>query len=233
MYMTCQLLFRIVYSILTVACLFAAPSSCRSGTQGGVSTQQPSSSPLAGTSSHSTSVAVWAGSIRHGRNSITVARWAVDELSGRDDATFELVDLRDHNIPPLTDAIPPSARHGDYPNLEVASWAELIGSFDGFIFATPEYNAGIPGTMKNAFDTLFDEWGNKPVGFIGWGGDGAQTSIRHWRDVVDRARMQAVSSSLHLPFAEAFPERTFTPQSCHVTTLHTIADEIIDERRSH
>lgn len=210
MYMTCQILFRIVYSILAVACAFAAPSSRRSGTQGGVSTERPSSSLPTGTSSGSMSVAVWAGSIQHGRNSITVARRAVDELGGRDDVTFELVDLRDHNIPPLVDAILPSALRGDYPSLEVVRWAGLIGSFDGFIFATSEYNTGIPGTMKNAFDTLFDEWGNKPVGFIDRGGDGAQASIRRWRDVVARARMQAVSSS-----------------------LHTIADEIIDEGRSH
>lgn len=172
-------------------------------------------------------IAVLSGSIREGRTSLIVARWAVDVLSARTDAIIELIDLADHHILPITDAVPPSGRHGEYNNPEANAWATVIKGFDGFIFATPEYNAGIPGTMKNAFDTLFDEWGGKPVGFVGWGGDGAQTSIRHWRDVVARARMLAVDVSLHLPFRVAFPGHTFTPREEDTAILHKIADAVI------
>jgi NAD(P)H-dependent FMN reductase len=170
---------------------------------------------------------VFSGSIREGRNSITVARWALDVLSSRNDADFGLIDLAEHEILPLTDPVPPSARHGKYNNPQARDWARVIGGYDGFIFATPEYNAGIPGTMKNAFDTVFDEWSHKPVGFIGWGGDGARTSIRHWHDVVTRAAMLPVGADLHLPFREVFPGHTFTPQEQHNEAVAVIADAVV------
>ena len=54
----------------------------------------------------------------------------------------------------------------------VAAFKSAIGKADGLLMATPEYNHGVPGVMKNAFD-----WASrppraavlsgKPVGLIG------------------------------------------------------------------
>ena len=41
----------------------------------------------------------------------------------------------------------------------VASLREAVGQADGFLVATPEYNHGVPGVMKNAFD-----WLSRPPG---------------------------------------------------------------------
>jgi chromate reductase len=40
----------------------------------------------------------------------------------------------------------------------VEAFRELVRESDGVFFATPEYNASIPGTLKNALD-----WGSRPV----------------------------------------------------------------------
>jgi chromate reductase len=38
------------------------------------------------------------------------------------------------------------------PLPEWTEFRELIKSFDGFLFVTPEYNRSIPGILKNAVD---------------------------------------------------------------------------------
>jgi len=72
--------------------------------------------------------------------------------SRRDDAEFELVDLRDYPLPHLDEPMPPSL--GQYQNDHTKQWAEKIGSFDGFVIVTPEYNHGTSGVLKNAMDYL-------------------------------------------------------------------------------
>ena len=44
--------------------------------------------------------------------------------------------------------------------------SDLLGSFDGYVFATPEYNHGVPGALKNAVDFLFREWNRKSTAFL-------------------------------------------------------------------
>jgi chromate reductase len=59
---------------------------------------------------------------------------------------------------------------GDPPG--VAALKSAIGSADGVLMATPEYNHGVPGVMKNAVDWVSRPpgaapLGAKPVGIIG------------------------------------------------------------------
>jgi len=54
----------------------------------------------------------------------------------------------------------------------VAAFKQAIAAADGILFATPEYNHGVPGVMKNAVDWASRPargapLGGKPVGIIG------------------------------------------------------------------
>jgi NADPH-dependent FMN reductase len=51
------------------------------------------------------------GSTRPNRNGEQVARWVYDIASQRDDAEFELVDLRDYPLPHLDEPVSPSFGH--------------------------------------------------------------------------------------------------------------------------
>ncbi len=104
-------------------------------------------------------IAVILGSTRPNRRGEPVARWVLEIASLRDDAEFELVDLRDHPLPHLDEPLPPRLRQ--YQHDHTKEWAETIASFDGFVIVTPEYNSGIAGVLKNAIDYLFEEWRNK------------------------------------------------------------------------
>ena len=50
-----------------------------------------------------------------------------------------------------------------YKNPHTKAWAAKIGTFDAFVFVTPEYNHSTSGALKNAIDFLFREWNDKAV----------------------------------------------------------------------
>src|SRR2546427_5170476 len=124
-------------------------------------------------------IAIILGSTRPGRNGEAVAKW-VHEIAGkRSDAEFELVDIRDYNLPLLDEPMPPIM--GQYSKPHTKAWAAKIGSFDGYVFVAPEYNHGISGALKNAIDFLFAEWNNKAAGFVSYGGAGGARAVEHLR----------------------------------------------------
>lgn len=65
------------------------------------------------------------------------------------------MDIKDFNLPLLDEPVPPSM--GQYSKPHTKAWAAKIGSFDAYVFVTPEYNHGTSGALKNAIDFLFAE----------------------------------------------------------------------------
>src|SRR5260370_36350748 len=124
-------------------------------------------------------IAIIIGSTRPGRNGEAVAKWVYEIEQKRSDAEFELVDIKDFNLPLLDEPVPPSM--GGYSKPHTKAWAAKVDSFDGFVFVTPEYNHGISGVLKNAIDFLFREWNNKAAGFVGYGSVGAVPAARELR----------------------------------------------------
>ena len=168
-------------------------------------------------------IAVFVGSIREGRTGITIGQWAIEQLEARNDGhEYLLIDNPNTAVPPRMVA------NGEYADPKTLAWAELIGGVDAFIFVTPEYNASVPGPMKDAYDLLFAEWTGKPIGFIGYGSDAARTAVSHWNDIVGRVGMTIVPAQAEFTFEEHFPEFVFTPGEQGTTWINAIADELVD-----
>ena len=91
-------------------------------------------------------IAIIIGSTRPGRKAEAVAKWVYEIAQKRTDAEFELVDIKDFNLPLLDEPMPPIM--GQYSKPHTKAWAAKIGSFDGFVFVMPEYNHGISGALK-------------------------------------------------------------------------------------
>jgi len=53
-------------------------------------------------------IAVIIGSTRPGRNGEAVGRWVYEQAKKRSDAQFELVDVKDFNLPLLDEPVPTS-----------------------------------------------------------------------------------------------------------------------------
>src|SRR5216684_3906554 len=97
-------------------------------------------------------IAVIIGSTRPGRVGESVAKWVYELAKRRTEAEFELVDVKEFNLPLLDEPAPPAM--GQYSKEHTKTWAAKINSFDGYVFVTPEYNHGICGALKNAIDFL-------------------------------------------------------------------------------
>ena len=113
-------------------------------------------------------IAIIIGSTRPGRNGEAVAKWVYEIAQKRSDAEFELVDIKDFNLPLLDEPMSPIM--GQYSHQHTKTWSAKIASFDAYVFVTPEYNHATSGALKNAIDFLYHEWVNKAAGFVGYGG---------------------------------------------------------------
>lgn len=166
------------------------------------------------------------GSTRPGRNGESVAKWILEIAIKRTDATFELVDLLDYNLPLLDEPTPPAM--GPATKEHTKRWAAKIGSLDGFVFVTPEYNHSTSGALKNALDFLSSEWNDKACGFVGYGSAMGVRAVEHLRQIAGEMKMADVRSQVGFSLKSDFENyKTFKPASYHVSAVTAMLDEVI------
>lgn len=173
-----------------------------------------------------TRIGIIIGSTRPGRNGETVARWVHDIASKRVDAEYELVDIKDFNLPHLDEMAPPSL--GQYAQPHTLRWAEKIASFDGYVFVTPEYNHSTSGALKNAIDFLYAEWNNKAAGFVSYGSVGGTRAVEHLRLVVAELQMADVRAQVALSLFTDFENfSVFKPGAHQEGAVNTMLDQVV------
>jgi NAD(P)H-dependent FMN reductase len=91
-------------------------------------------------------IAIIIGSTRPSRKGEAVAKWVYEIALKRTDAEFELVDIKDFNLPLLDEPVSPIM--GQYSKPHTKVWAAKIGSFDGYVFVTPEYTMASPARSR-------------------------------------------------------------------------------------
>ncbi len=171
-------------------------------------------------------LAIIIGSTRPGRVGESVARWVYELAKSRRDAEFELVDIAGFNLPLLDEPVPPS--QGEYSKPHTKAWSAKIGSFDGYVFVTPEYNHGPPGALKNAIDFLYTEWNNKAAGFVGYGSAGGVRAVEHLRLVMAEVQVATVRNQVALSLFTDFENfTTFKPAAYHEKSVNQMLDQLI------
>ena len=171
-------------------------------------------------------VAIIVGSTRPGRKAEAVAKWVYEIAQKRTDATYELVDIADYNLPLLDEPVPPSM--GKYSKDHTKRWAEKIAGFDGFVFVTPEYNHGTSAALKNAIDFLFAEWNNKSAGFVSYGSAGGVRAVEHLRHVMGEIMVADVRVQVMLALRDDFEQyTTFKPRPHHEKTVEQMLDQVV------
>ena len=151
-------------------------------------------------------IALIIGSTRPNRNGEAVAKWAHEIARRRSDAEFELVDLKDFNLPLLDEPLSPMM--GRYAQEHTKRWSAKIASFDAYVFVTPEYNHAVPGALKNAIDFLYHEWVNKAAGFIGYGAAGGSRAIENLRLIMAELQIATVRAQVGLSLLTDFENYT-------------------------
>lgn len=171
-------------------------------------------------------IAIIIGSTRPGRKGEAVAEWVHSHAAQRSDATFELVDIAAYNLPLLDEPFPPPT--GKYTKPHTQVWAAKIGSFDGFVFVTPEYNRSTSGALKNAIDFLKNEWHNKAAGFVGYGSVGGTRAVEHLRHIMGELQVADVRAQVTLSlFTDWENFSKFIPGPQHAPILNTLFDQVV------
>jgi len=171
-------------------------------------------------------IAIIIGSTRPGRRGDGVAHWVHDLAAKRGDAQFELVDLRDFDLPHLDEVMP--AAMGQYQHPHTRAWAEKVASFDAFVFVTPEYNHSTSGVLKNAIDFLYAEWVNKAAGFVSYGSAGGTRAVEHLRLVLGELQVADVRAQVALSLVTDFEHFSLlNPVAYQEDAVHTMLDQVI------
>lgn len=171
-------------------------------------------------------IAIIAGSTRPGRQARVVADWLLGVAHERGDAHFEIVDLADHDLPLLDEALPPSA--GQYTQPHTRAWAATIERFDGFVFVTPEYNRAPPAALKNAIDFLYAEWHDKAAGFVAYGSHGGTRAVEHLRLIMGELQIADVRDQVALSLFDDFVDFTvLDPRPLQTRAAHAMLDQVV------
>ena len=171
-------------------------------------------------------IAIVVGSTRPNRRALDVAKWVLDLAKKRGDATYEILDIADYDLPVLDEPMPPSMQKYTQPHTK--RWGEVVASYDGYIFVTPEYNHSLSGALKNAIDFVYHEWTNKAAGFVSYGSTGGVRAVEHLRGIMAEVQIADVRGHVSLSLHTDFENYTaFKPAPGHEPQLTALLDQLI------
>lgn len=150
-------------------------------------------------------------STREGRKGPAVAHWIVEAAKAHGAFDVELLDLAEIKLPFMDE--PNHPRLKQYTHAHTKAWSATIESADAFIFVMPEYNFGYTAPLKNALDFVFQEWRNKPVGLVSYGGvSGGLRATQLLKPVLTAVQL-TVAGEVPIPFFAKFigEDGVFTP----------------------
>ncbi|MBM7609294.1 NAD(P)H-dependent FMN reductase [Lysinibacillus composti] len=172
-------------------------------------------------------IGILTGSTRDSRVNSQVAEWVKSMADKRGDADYELVDIKDYNLPRFNEPIP-AIMSKDYTTPEAHVWSKKINELDGFIFVTPEYNKAITSGLKDAIDYLYVEWNNKAAGIVSYGSTLGVTATNDLRLILSVPKVAVVGPSVAMSLFTDFQDmREFSPASFHEDSLNKVLDDVV------
>ncbi|MEV7647162.1 NAD(P)H-dependent oxidoreductase [Arthrobacter sp. NPDC089319] len=171
-------------------------------------------------------IAIITGSTRPGRVNDSVAAWVAAELAGRTDATFEVVDIADFNLPLLDEAYP--AAYQNYQGDHTKAWSAKIAEFDGYVFVANEYNHTVSSALANALSYLNAEFNNKAAGIVSYGSMGGVRAAEHLRNLLAELQVAVVRNQVMFSLFTDFENfADFKPTEQNAGTLAPMIDQLI------
>jgi NAD(P)H-dependent FMN reductase len=128
------------------------------------------------------------GTIRQNRETIKQAKWVMAAAKEVKGVEAELVDLIDYPMPFFDEPVSPRYNPDRTIAPAVQKWLDKIGSFDAYIFLTPEYNHSIPAVLKNSFDYLTWELKRKPAAVASHGSAGGARAATDLKEILSESQ---------------------------------------------
>ncbi|MCR8642910.1 NAD(P)H-dependent oxidoreductase [Paenibacillus sp. N1-5-1-14] len=160
------------------------------------------------------------GSTRQGRVSPQVGDYVKQIADQRGDASYEIVDIAEYQLPFLGEGT------GEEPGL--TAWPARLATLDGFVFIVQEYNHSITGALKNALDLARVEWNHKAAGIVSYGSTGGARAAEHLRGILGELLVADVRAH---PTFSSFTDfenfSTFKPAELHIAKVNAMLDEVV------
>ncbi|MCF3972807.1 NADPH-dependent FMN reductase [Paracoccus salsus] len=175
-------------------------------------------------------IAVIISSTRDARFADKPAQWFMGKVAGHPDLDFDLVDLRDQDLPFFNEKA--SNLWVPSEDQRAVAWQKKLAGYDGFVFVVAEYNHSITGALKNALDQAYKEWNRKPLAALGYGGVGAARAVEHLRLIGIELQMVPLRNAIHIgggDFMKVSPMGENAPMSEIEDHLEGGLDGMLDE----
>jgi NAD(P)H-dependent FMN reductase len=150
------------------------------------------------TESKAVKIALIIGSTRPNRFADVPAKWIEQAATERSDMKLETLDLRDWPLPFFEEPVSPAMSGGVFANPIAERWRHKLDEFDGFIVVAAEYNHGPTAVLKNALDSALNEWKDKPISFVGYGGVGGARAVEQLRLIAIELQMAPLKIAVHI-----------------------------------
>lgn len=147
-------------------------------------------------------IAVIMSSTRESRFADKPAGWLMDQVKDHAELDFELVDLRDQDLPFFDEKA--SNLWMPSSDARAVAWQDRLAGFDGFLFVVAEYNRSITGALKNALDQAYREWNRKPMAALAYGSMGGARALEHLRLIAIELQMVPCRNAVHIGGGDFF-----------------------------
>lgn len=124
------------------------------------------------------------------------AGWVHGIATARGDADYEIVDLRDYELPFFEASASP--RYVPLTDEAQLRFVRKIAELDGYVFITAEYNHTLPGVLSNALTFIAAEAEKKPAAFVGYGAVGGSRAVEHLRLLAVELGMVPTRAAVHI-----------------------------------
>lgn len=170
-----------------------------------------------------TKIAVVVGSVRPNRFGIKVAKWFMECANKAKNEEFELVDIKEYNLPLLDEPVPSGSTQ---PHTK--RWQAKMAEFDGYVIVTPEYNHSFPASIKNALDYTNDELFFKPVAYVGYGSVGGIRAVEQLRLVAATFKQYDLRTQVVIMGQGNFKDKdtALVPNERHVASAQALIRDI-------
>ncbi len=155
------------------------------------------------------SLKVVIGSTRPTRAADRVAPWVIEQAKAHAEFDVEVLDLRGWPLPPFQENVGSIGDFADptYSEPIVRKWNRTLKEADALLIITPEYLHSIPGTLKNALDSVFVSWAlrNKPLAAVGYS-NGIAAGVRaveHLMHIAIECEIVPLRNTVLIPKVEA------------------------------
>lgn len=166
-------------------------------------------------------------STRASRIGQSAAEYVHSVAQKRTDLSFEIIDLRDYPMP-FFDEIASNA-YVPSTNEVAQTWQKKIGSLDGFIFITAEYNNSITAALKNALDYAYPEWNRKAAAYFSYGSAGGARAVQHLRDICVELQMAPIRQSVLIMGNDFYPIMNGQKQIQDLPNLESQVMSMLDQ----